>query len=207
MRTTTFFYKLMGGILLLAVLTGCAQATPTPTTVPPTVDIQPTLNAVKTQAVNTAMAKLTMAAPTATKIPTKTNVPPATKTSAPTRTLAPWWTPTSALPAGGCSIVSFSPEINAVLAPNAGFDGKWEIKNKSDGTWLQNEVDIRYVSGTKFQVKVDTVDLAGDVGEEENTTVVVDMQAPGTAGTYVTNWAIYRGNDVLCGLGLTIKVQ
>ncbi|MHC1782277.1 MAG: NBR1-Ig-like domain-containing protein [Anaerolineaceae bacterium] len=207
MRTTTFSYKLLGGILFLAILAGCAQATPTPTTVPPTVDIQSTMNAVKTQAVNTAMAKLTMDAPTATTAPTKTKVPAATKTSAPTRTLAPWWTATAVLPSGGCSITSFSPEMNAVFAPNDSFDGKWEIMNKSDGAWLQNEVDIRYVSGTKFQTNVDTVDLAGDIGEEENTTVVVDMQAPATVGTYVTNWAIYRGNDLLCGLSLTIKVQ
>lgn len=206
MRTTTII-KLTGGILLLAVLAGCAQATPTPTTVPPTVDIQSTLNAVKTQAVNTAMAKLTMAAPTATTIPTKTKIPAATKTSAPTRTLAPWWTPTASLPSGGCAIISFSPEMNAVFAPSDRFDGKWEIMNKSDGSWLHNEVDIRYVSGTKFQTKVDTIDLAGDLGEEETTTVVVDMQAPASVGTYVTNWAIYRGNEVLCGLSLTIKVQ
>lgn len=210
MKTPTLIVRIVSGIILLTALAGCNLTVPSPTPTPTeTVDIQPTLNAVKTQAVGTAMAILTKNAPTATetRVPTSTNTPQPTAMATATRTLAPLWTWTPTLPAGGCSIISASPEYNSVFDPNASFDGRWEIKNKSDGSWLQNEVDIRYVSGTKFQTKEDAVDLSGDVGEEETTTVIVDMQTPANAGTYVTNWAVYRGGEVLCGLSLTIRVQ
>jgi hypothetical protein len=211
MRTSNFSYKIMGGFLLLAVLAGCAAPTPSPTPIPsespaatlaPTIDITPTMNAVRTEAVATVFAWQTQ---TAQAVPTRTQEPSAT--AAPTRTLAPLWTLTPTLTTAGCQVLSVSPDVNSPLAPNASFDGKWEVKNKGDGAWRANEVDIRYVSGTKFQTKVDAVDLTSDVDEEGTTTVIVDMQAPAQAGIYTANWAIYRGGSIVCGLGLTVKVQ
>ncbi len=217
MRPKNILFKLISGFLLITVLAACAPAAPAPTataaipvtagsptaTVAPTIDITPTIAAVETRAVATAFAGLTQ---TAQALPTQTsaatNTPPA-----PTRTLAPLWTLTATLPAFGCTITEVSPSVNSPLQPGSSFDGRWEVRNTGDGPWNTNETDIRYVSGTKLHVGPDVIDLNEDVDEEETIEVVLDMQAPAQVGTYVTNWAIYRGNEVLCGLGLTVSVQ
>jgi hypothetical protein len=171
------------------------------------VDIQQTLDAVKTQSAGTVIANLTMNAPD----PTKTAVPMSTNTPQPTlkatNTLMPWWTKTPTQPSGGCTITDSSPKPNAIFAPNASFDGNWVIKNTGNGKWLSNETDIRYSSGTKFQTKVDVLDLKNDVAEEDSYTVVVDMKAPAAPGTYVTTWVVYKGGQVICSMPLSIIVQ
>lgn len=193
---------------MVAALVGCSSPTLPPTaTLAPTMDIQLTLDAVKTQAAATVIADLTRNAPN----PTKTSVPMSTKTAQPTlkatNTLMPWWTKTPTQASGSCVITDSSPKFNEILAPNASFDGKWVVKNTGDGKWLSNEIDIRYASGTKFQTKVDVVDLKNDVDEEQSYTVTVDMKSPAAAGTYATTWVIYRGGQVICSMPLTIIVQ
>jgi hypothetical protein len=196
--------RIIGGAVLAAVLMGCS--TPTPT-VAPTENIQATLDAVKTQSAGTVVANLTLNAPVATK----TSAPVATKTVQPTliatNTLLPWWTKTPTQPSGGCEITEYSPKMNDVFSANATFDGKWVVKNVSGGKWLANNVDFRYASGTKFQDSVDVIDLKNDVDEESSYTIVVDMHAPASAGTYATTWVVNNGGKVVCSLPLTIIVK
>jgi hypothetical protein len=209
MSNRKLLLRFIGGVVLVTALMGCASPTPTPT-LAPTVDIQPTLNAVKTQSAATVIADLTKNAPTATKtaVPTiPTNTPRPTATVKATNTLLPWWTKTPTQPSGSCTITESSPLPTEAIAPNGSFDGKWVIKNVGDGKWLTNETDIRYASGTKFQTKADVIDLKNDVAEEESYTVIVDMKAPATAGTYVTTWVVNLGGQVICSMPLTIKVQ
>jgi hypothetical protein len=204
MNSQKSLFKIIGGVVLVAVLMGCNS--PTPTLVP-TVDIQLTLDAVKTQSAGTVIANLTQNAPD----PTKTDVPMTTKTPQPTmkptNTLMPWWTQTPTQPSGGCTITDSSPKPNAIFTPNASFDGNWVIKNSGDKKWLSNEVDIRYATGTKFQTKVDVLDLKNDVAEGDSYTVIVDMKAPAAAGTYATTWVVYKGGQIICSMPLTIIVK
>jgi hypothetical protein len=204
MSSQKVFSLIASGVVLAAILMGCSSPTPT---LAPTVDIQETLSAVKTQSAATVIANLTQNAPdpTNTAMPVDTNTPQPTQK--PTNTLMPWWTKTATQASGGCIITESSPKANEIFAPNASFDGKWVIKNKGDGKWMANEVDIRYASGTKFQSNVDVVDLNNDVDEEESYTIIVDMQAPSAAGTYVTTWVVNRGGQVICSMPLTIIVQ
>jgi hypothetical protein len=208
MSSSKLLINIIGGVVLVATVMGCSS--PTPTAVPtlaPTMDIQLTLDAVKTQSAATVIADLTRNAPN----PTNTFIPVSTKTPQPTlmatNTLMPWWTKTPTQASGSCTITDSSPKYNEILAPNASFDGKWVVKNTGDGKWLSNEVDIRYASGTKFQTKVDVVDLKNDVDEEESYTVTVDMKSPAAAGTYATTWVINKGGKVICSMPLTIIVQ
>lgn len=209
MSNRKLLFKIIVGVVLVTALMGCTSPTPTPT-LAPTVDLQPTLNAVKTQSAATVIADLTKNAPTATKttVPTiPTNTPRPTATVKATNTLLPLWTKTPTQPSGSCTVTESSPKPNEVIAPGASFDGKWVVKNIGDGKWLANETDIRYASGTKFQSSGDVIDLKNDVDEEESYTVIVDMVAPATAGTYVTTWVVNRGGQVICSMPLTIKVQ
>lgn len=202
----------IGGVLLSVVLVGCSSSTPAPA---PTVDFQQTIEVVKTQSAGTAVANITpnVCLPTETAVPTftKTSLPTATlqptATLKATNTLMPWWTKTPDNASLGCTITDSSPKVNAIMAPNTSFDGNWVVKNTGNGAWMSNEVDIRYVSGTKFQTKVDVVDMKNDVGEEESYTVVVDMKAPAAPGTYSTTWVVSKSGQVICSMPLTIIVQ
>jgi hypothetical protein len=200
--------KIMGGVVLAAILVGCSTTAPA---LAPTMDIQQTIEVVKTQSAGTAVANITpnVCISTSTPLPTSTNttVPTVTPTLKATNTLMPWWTKTPAQASGGCSITESSPKMNEAFNANDSFDGKWVVKNTSDAKWLANEMDIRYASGTKFQTKVDVIDMGKDVAEGDTYTVVVDMKAPSVAGTYATTWVIYKGGAIICSMPLTIVVK
>jgi hypothetical protein len=211
-------------IITATILPGCsiAQATSTPPpAVLPTVDQQPTFNFIKTQAVESVIADLTLNAPIVTPIvPTDTAVP--TETPFPTETWVPSNTPLpptatyipwtlaplkSATPIGfSCSILEVSPTSSVSLKTGADFDGRWVVKNTGTLTWADQDVDIKYISGTKFQTSGDLFDLSSSVAQNSSYTMIIDMKAPGDAGTYKTSWAIMRGSLTICTLKLTVVV-
>ncbi len=184
--------------LLLSVLSlvGCnALATAAPTlaaspTAAPTQDpliLASTVSAARTEAVATAYAQLTEAV-TATPLPSDT--PPATETSTftpvpptptATRTLAPLWTATVIATQGAyqCSITSLSPKSGESVTKGDDFDLAVTLKNTGTEDWSTDNVDFRYLSGTKFQKKVNAIDLPSNVDTGDSIDLVVDM----TAGT------------------------
>lgn len=216
-------WKIAAAVLLVAILAGCGRAQPS---LEPTVDTQPTFNAIQTQAVQTALAEMTLNAPTATPVlptatplpatevpptaaPTETAIPVVIPTMLPTNTrvpatAAPVFTATSA--SFNCSITESSPDYGADIRPGGDFDGRWVVKNTGSEVWSASEVDIKYISGTKFQVNVDAMDLGGDVAKDGTYTIIVDMLAPNSAGRYTASWAVVRGSQTLCWLPLTIDV-
>ena len=215
--------KFLAVILIAAILVGCtAKATtlaPTATTAP-TIDQQPTINAVSTQAAQTVIANLTLSAPTATPIPpTDTPAPTATitltntplpPTARPTATYIPWTaTPayTATLPALNCSVTNTSPKSTDVFQPRGEVDGVWIVTNTGTSAWGHSDTDIKYISGTKMQTKGDLFDMPSDVASGASYTVVVDMLAPDTAGTYKATWAIVQGNLTICTMNLTVVVK
>jgi len=219
-------WKIAAVVLIIAMLTGCQGARQA---LEPTVDAQPTYDTIKTQAVETAVAQMTLLAPTAapllpteaptepplvtetptlvpTPLPSITPLPP---TAIPTNTFVPWTaTPfaTATLSTYNCTITESSPEFGYDMRAGGDFDGRWVVKNTGAETWESDEVDIKYISGTKFQTDVDALDLSADVAKNKSLTVIVDMLAPNSAGRYSAVWAITRGSQTICILPLTIDV-
>jgi hypothetical protein len=209
-------------VLALIVLSGCSlplQAT----TVPPTQDLKPTFDAVAAEAVQTVVAQITQSVPTAapatatiapTNTPAFTDTPvptftPAPPTATPTRTFVPWTnTPRATATYGyNCRITEQGPGYGDDFPARSPFDGRWKVKNTSDETWRASDVDFKYLSGTKFQDDVDTLDLGGDVDEDEEYTVIIDMTAPETAGRYSATWGFVQGGKILCAVNVTIDVK
>jgi hypothetical protein len=215
MSSKIFMFRMMLGLLLVAVLAGCSTPTPTSTpTLIPTEDIQPTLNTVRTSAAMTVIANLTLTAPTLTSTPTITLT--STGTSVPSNTPLPSATatvtfiPRTQTPtptAYECSITSTSPTANTNFAANTDFDAVWVVKNIGTQKWISNDIDIHYFSGTRLQKTVDVVDLGNDVASGESYKITIDMRAPADIGTYTTTWVIVKGDQVICNLPLTIVVQ
>lgn len=207
-------------VLVGIVLAGCSAApvAVTPTQAP-TVDPKPTFDAISTQAVQTMAANLTLNAPTATPIvPTDTPVPPTSTvpplptntpapTNTPTRAFIPWTaTPTATQAAYACSVTDVSPKASDKITVDQDFDAKWSLKNTGTKTWAAGNTDIAYSSGTKLHTGGDLVDLGSDVAPNGTYTVVVDMKAPGSDGTYTTSWAMTLEDGSVCTLSLTINV-
>ena len=248
--------RLVAAIAILAVLSGCATATATPTAAsnppantPQIVDQQATVAALGTQVAGTVIAGLTQNAPTpgTTEVPTDTTVPttaattevptattaPATSTPtlsptptatntpaatntpvpptlAPTATFIPWTaTPsrTATLSTYNCTVTDVSPAATASQKTGADFDGRWVIKNTGSLAWNHTDVDIKYLSGTKFQVAGESaMDMKTDVAAGASVTVIVDMIAPADAGTFYASWALVQGSLNICNMNLTVVV-
>lgn len=210
--------KILSVIITAAILVGCSAApTATPTPVP-TVDLQPTLDAVANQAVQTMIAKLTLDAPTATPViptdtpaPTNTIPPLPTDTPAPTQTptrvFIPWTsTPTATQPVYNCTVTSVSPTTSDTITVDQDFDGKWTVKNSGVKPWSAGNTDIKYVEGTKLHTGGDLLDLGSDVAPNGTYSIVIDMKAPSSDGTYSTTWGIYLEDGSVCSLTLKINV-
>jgi len=229
-RANSFTTRALVILILAALLPACSLGGLASQS--PTADLQKTNAVAQTQVALTVAAELTRLAPqggqnsptatlvvnTATQAPTATATvtltpipsftpitPSPTNTIAPpTATFVPTWTATTF---SGCSITEQGVAFGDDFPKNADFDGKWVVKNTSTETWYASEVDIKYISGQKFQVNVDALDLQSDVPVNGTYTVVVDMRAPGTAGRYSATWAFVSGSKTLCILPITIDVK
>jgi hypothetical protein len=219
MYSKPMVWKILSGLVLIAVLAGCGAApTATATSTPaPTIDTKPTFDVVSTQAAQTVIANLTLTAPTATPV-TPTSTPTMTNTPAPTgtptltptetRVFIPWTkTPTPTQAAYSCVVTEVLPSSSDAQKVDENFDGVWTVKNTGTQTWASGNTDIRYISGTRFQKNTDTVDLNQDVAPNGTYKVTIDMIAPGSDGTYNTSWGIYLEDGSVCTLNLTINVS
>lgn len=210
--------------LALAIsLVGCSTAT---VVAPPTPDIP----SIRTESVQTVVAKLTIEAalnPTATQEPTQTSVPEATATTAPTATLAVVALPTSTLiptanlSSGGSSVsptatrrpgpdqaqyVSQDPQDGTLFQPGNTFDGTWTVKNIGTSTW-DTHYKIRFGGGTNLALK-SLYYLKGTVAPGDTVKLITDMQAPSTAGRYVSYWQLLNANgDIFYQFYLIIDVR
>ncbi len=227
MSSKSMGLKLILVIMITAILAGCNTAA---TTVAPTVestsDQQATLDSLRTQVAQTVIANPTLVPPTdtpvletdtptitstatstVTPLPTSTPLPP---TIAPTRTLVPWTsTPvyTATLTTFNCAITEVTPNSTTTVKKGDDFDGRWVVKNTGTETWIHTEVDIKYISGTKMQkAGEDLLDMKSDVAHNASYTVIVDMIAPSTAGTYYATWALQMGSTRVCTMPLTVVV-
>ncbi len=227
MSSKSIGLKLILVILITAILAGCNTAA---TTVVPTSqstsDQQATLDSLRTQVAQTIIANPTLVPPTDTPVletntptitstptstitplPTSTPLPP---TLTPTRTPVPWTsTPvyTATLTTFNCTITSVSPKSTDKIKKGTDFDANWVLKNTGTETWIHTEIDVKYISGTKMQkAGEDILDMTTDVAHDASYTVIVDMIAPSTAGTYTAMWALQMGSTRVCTMPLTVVV-
>lgn len=221
--------RILAVVIMVTILAGCTNTTATPTQVTaptnaPTGISQPTLDLVKTQVAQTIIANLTQSAPSATpNLPTNTPLPTYTPlpttaplptdtpvpTLKPTATFIPWTsTPiyTATLTTYNCSVTDVSPKSTDTIKTGVDFDGKWVAKNTGSKSWLAADVDLKYISGTKFQTKGDIYDSKSDTASGSSYTAIVDMVAPSSAGTYTATWALVRSGVNICTLNLKVVV-
>jgi len=215
-------------LAIVSFLAGCNQATPAVPTIDP-VSIEVTKGVIQTQAAATVIAGLTLNAPTATQTslptatsepptatvpPTATEVPPTatieptativhpTFTLAPTNTAAPSATPSSFK----CSITEQSPEFGLDVKPGSDFDAVWVVKNTGSDAWGANNVDFKYISGTKMHEGNDARDMGGDVAVDKTVKLILDMIAPKDKGRYTATWGLVSGPNTLCVFSVTVDV-
>lgn len=217
--------QILAAVAILAMLAGCSVLSPTGSaaaTLDPAI-MQATLDQAKTQAVQTVVADITLNAPVATNTQVPTEAPVSTNTLAPTNTEIPAATlpPTATravvlntnTPAATqtpntltCTLSDVIPASGEDYKPGAPFDAAWTIKNTSSNTWPANEIDIRYLSGTKMHEGTDNRDLSADVAADKTIRVVFDMVAPAGAGRHTETWVINRSGVNVCVLSASIDV-
>ena len=100
-----------------------------------------------------------------------------------------------------------SPDSTKIVEPLENFDVVWTIKNVSDQIWDVNEVDYKWLSGVEMQIYANVFDIPQTVQPDETITLIVDVRAPDTTGTYTTQWALVNGRIILCHLPLTVNVK
>jgi hypothetical protein len=210
--------------LLLSFLSmlGCnalAPATPTTTatsTTAPTVDLlilTSTVSAAKTESVATAYAQLTQAVtatplpsdtPQATDTSTMTPVPP---TPTATKTYLPLFTLTPTQGAYQCSITSLDPTSGASLTMGSDFDLNVTLKNTGTENWSTDNIDFKYLSGSKFQKKVDAINLPSNVDVGDSINLVIDMLANTDTGEHDASWGLVNGSTVFCTVNIRVNVK
>lgn len=178
-------------VALALLLGGCQKAAPTPTEDP---------MAVITQAAQTAQAYLTQVSlltpsATITPTPTQTNTPePPTATF--TATLAtPLASATMTLPpiSDSAQLLDQSPADGTVFSPGSDFTVVWRLKNSGVTSWTTS-YRMRFYAGTQMAA-VNSVNLSGAVGPNQEIQVSIPMRAPVTSGEYTSIWVLSNAQD------------
>ena len=99
-----------------------------------------------------------------------------------------------------CVLVSQSPADGAIVAAGNSFDMTWTFQNVGSTTWDKNTTDVNFVAaaGEVRLSSIDLLDLSTSVKPGESYSVVVPMQAPGSAGQYGETWSINENNTSFC---------
>ena len=218
-------------VTLLLALVGCNTPGANAPTANPQ-EVEATMAIMRTLAHESAAQNFTQTAaarPSDTPVPTETQAPPTrTPTQEPTATSTfpplPTWTATripptatsifTATPVASatstslqCQIKSQSPALGSSMSPNNDFDMHWVVKNTGTSSWDANNVDYRYISGTKFQKYADGFDFSKTVKPGEEIDLVVDMKAPNSTGAYSATWAIVQSGQTICTLKIDLQVK
>ncbi len=167
----------------------------------------PTLAEETEEMISTSTVDATLR-PSSTPLPTFTSfvLPTATITLTPTRTPTetPTVTPTSDL--YECQVLSVFPN-GATFPPGGDFDGKWTLKNVGKEQW-SDRFDWVFVSGDRFQVSVDSIDLTSYINPGNEVQFVVDMLAPRSPGSYSAKWALRTNNNLyFCESEISLTVR
>ncbi len=157
----------------------------------------------QTPIVETAMIGEVQEEPTATEtLPvvtyTATEVIPSLT---PTRTVQvnyPTWTPTYYIDQAELS--SQTPNDGAYIRAGSDFDIVFTIKNTGTRAW-NTKFYLKFVSGVSGQTQngtpVTLMYIPSGVAVGSTVTLVIDMVAPSSPGTYSSNWALYNDDGTV----------
>ncbi len=167
----------------------------------------PTIDQLTEEVAFTMTQELTLR-PSSTPLPTFTSfvLPTATITLTPTSTvtLTPEASPTSEL--FQCQVLYLFPN-GASFPPGGDFDGKWTVRNTGKEQW-SDQFDWVFISGDRFQVSSDLVDLPQYINPGNETDFIVDMLAPRQSGSYSAKWALRTSSNLyFCESEITLTVK
>jgi hypothetical protein len=171
------------------------------------------------QPTSTVTLEPTEIRPSPTELPTETPPPTVTPlptwTPIPTETIAP-----TATSAGGpeigkrqgnanfaCIVLSRTPQ--GIFEASFGQDipVAWRIKNVGARDLEKENIDIGYISGQKMAIGGILFDLAETIPAGETGDVIITFEAPKTAGSYTTTWALFRGSNSFCQFSFSLVVK
>ena len=144
---------------------------------------------------------------TPTHTPTITPIPPtttSTATATQTATARPTLTPLP--PKTGCQLISQTPRGKTRVGPREDFDAIWRIQNSGYAEWDKDEIDFRYLRGTKLQKRIDVYILPNNIEPQDTLDIRVDMVAPAEPGEYTSVWGLMDGDKLLCAVMIDIIV-
>ncbi len=198
-------------VIIPMLLTACGPAATPP---PPTVDV----NALFTQAAVTMVAQLTANAPTLTPtlaatdtpVPTMTPLGGVLPTLPPLATLPPLFTPTASTgvnTADKAAFVTQSPADYETVTTGKVFNIIWRLRNVGTTTWNPNYVYRFYAAANKISTSANGYNLTANVPPNGEVDLKVTATAPGTPGTYDTQWVLTNPEGVNFALfTLTLNV-
>ena len=102
-------------------------------------------------------------------------------------------------------MISTSPGAGTKFKNDTDFDATWKVQNTGLKNWEAGYVDLRWVSGTKFQTGGDVFDVNTAVAKGGELTLIVDMKAPSTAGKYTASWAVTMEGITMCTISVNIE--
>jgi hypothetical protein len=191
MSTTSF--RALAGLMIIALALGACNmpnrsATPT----------QSEAGAIFTAAAQTVQAQLTQVSQ---PLPTGPGYNPTAGTSAP-----PVMTPT---PGGGtptsktCDLANFVKDVtipdNSNQAPGSTFVKTWRLENAGSCTWTP-DYSLIFVSGDSMGAPA-SVPLDTTVAPGSTVDVSVTFQAPGSDGSYRSDWKLRNASNLVFGTG------
>ena len=161
-------------------------------------DVAPTIAAARTEAIQTMSANFTQVAlltPSATATLAATNTPAATNTlavGAPTATTAAGGTGGTGGTGGCTNLMGFVEDVTVPdgtsFSPGEDFTKTWRIINNGTCTWTVSYyilfLDGEQMAGPDTQAMTITVEPGATID------ISVNLEAPGTAGTYRGDWGI-----------------
>jgi len=141
-------------------------------------------------------------------------VPSPTFTPEPTATNTPIITPTDTdegdtPPAGGvdrAQVIAQEPADNTSVQPGAAFTVTWTLENKGTTTWTVNYY-IEHAFGESLGAE-DKIFFWLPVPPETSLPLTVNLVAPETPGSKVSNWKLFNANgDAFYDFSITITVS
>lgn len=88
----------------------------------------------------------------------------------------------------------------------ADFSVQWNVTNTGMDAWEPGTVDLIYTHGTRMH-SIPILALDHRVAPGQSITLTVDLKALKNTSSYITNWALRRGDLYFCALSLKIFVH
>ncbi|HET6845565.1 MAG TPA: NBR1-Ig-like domain-containing protein [Anaerolineales bacterium] len=121
-------------------------------------------------------------------------------------TSAATWSPTATGPAFDCHLNSQFPVDGTKYEPRSDFSVRWDVTNTGTAPWEPGSVELVYTGGTQMYYSP-VIPLPQRVAPGQKTTLIADMKALRNTSSYVTTWALRRGDSYFCRLSIKIYVQ